>query len=376
MSVSISEMSTLLDRALGDLDQPPRRTFVYPARFRRFSSLPPELRTDIWRIAAATRPLEIDLFLLEKSSSRVGQYKIRHKLLLYKCVKTHKQRMATVLPLLHACSESRSITLKRYSLVPLRDLLVPRPPLAIPRASKLYPKINNLHLAVDWANDSVVWNENCPMPRPELPWARHLHDARRLCVPMDDHMTFEAHWDEALFDKFDKLDEMLEEWAKTILPRLAKLQEVIFVITNITQDEDSFLHDENCGAVLAELSRDDGRDVPYPRVTLLASNPGPQHEDLPKTGPLRRYTCSMTGDDSVRAVGGRPWWETLLTMSRDSLKSFLRIVERERPGIRIQVVVDPAVVDEWIEDAWESKTGGVITDVLPSFEYLILKNRL
>ncbi|KAI1188062.1 hypothetical protein F5B17DRAFT_397063 [Nemania serpens] len=294
-------------------------------------------------------------------------------MILYKCVKTHRQRMATVLPLLHACSESRGVALKRYSMVALRDLIVPAPPLVFPGVDKLYPVVRNLRLAIDWKNDCLVWNEYCPIPSPLLPWTKYLCDATRLCIPMDDAVTFEAHWDEALFEEEDK---MLDEWARTVLPRLAKLEEVIFVVTNMLQGQDSVLHDEHCAAVLAELSRDDGRKVPYPRVTLLASNPGPQHEDLPKTGPLRRYTRSMTGDAQVRTVGGVPWWETLLRMSHNSLKCFQRVIERERPEIRIHVVVDAAVVDDWIEDALESEAGSVMLEELPSFEYLVLRNRL
>lgn len=294
-------------------------------------------------------------------------------MLLYKCMKTHKKRLGIVLSLLHACSESRSIALKRYSMVPLSDLLVPAPPLVFPGVDRVYPKVRNFHLAIDWKNDSVVWNENCPMPSPKLPWTKYLCDTTRLCIPMDDMMTFEAHWDEALFDV---VDDMLEEWAKTILPCLSKLKEIVFVITDIVQDQNSILHDEHCGAVLAELSRDEGRIIPYPRVSLLASNPGPQHQDLPKTGPLRRYTRSMTGDDQVRILHGVPWWEAMLRMSHESLQCFQKIIERDRPEIRIHVVVDAAVVDNWIEVAWQSRNDSVMFDELSSFEYLILRNRL
>lgn len=295
-------------------------------------------------------------------------------MMLRKCVKIHQQRRDIIFPIMHACSESRSVVLKRYSMVPLRHLLVPEPTMTLPGVDMLDPMVQSFHLAVDWKNDSVVWNASCPIPEPHLPWTKYFCDATRLCIPMDDMISFTAHWDEAFFDD---LDELLEEWAKAVLPCFAELKEVFFILTDLGQDQDSILSDENGGAVLAEISRDNGkRRAPYSRVTLLASNPGPHHEEYPKTGPLRRYTRAMTGDDRVRTVGGLPWWEALLEMSRDPCRRFQKIIERDRPDIRIHVVVDAALFDIWIEEGREDEEISYIYDELLSFEYLVLEDRV
>ncbi|KAI0414781.1 hypothetical protein F5X98DRAFT_377371 [Xylaria grammica] len=323
--------------------------------FHPFSWLPVELRLDIWKISAITCPLQIHTFLLEQHEGE-EDLQPRYPQLLQKNLTSHYQRIKTVLPLLHACCESRKTTLARYSLVPLRDLLFARPPFVF--SGELDHTLQTFNIAVDWSEDTIFCNEHYPFPSPELPWGKQLCSATKLCMPLDEMDTFD-------FDVFggraghyiteNEVDELIGNWVRSVIPLFSKVKEITFAIADITDKPEIIEREYLDGREEPEGER---RFTPCPNLSIVGS-------DL-DGGPESLYKYPL---EAAMILGGKdgnwsPWWEPLVNGTVGSIRKFHKAIEQERSGIQLNVALDSRIVDELIENCSE---GG---NSLPRSEFL------
>ncbi|TGJ84077.1 hypothetical protein E0Z10_g4678 [Xylaria hypoxylon] len=316
--------------------------------FHRFPWLPTELRVEIWETSAITSPLQVHSFLVEQCGPEEDdEFKLRYPHMLEKCLKSHIQRIDTVLPLLHTCSESRRTTFTRYSLVPLRDLLTTIPPVVYSGWDELDGMLRNFNFAVDWHQDTIFCNENFPFPSPDLPWAKYFRNATKLCMPLDEMMTFDVDWDES-YEFATDLEKMIGDWVRSVLPIFSMAEEITFAITNILEKE-HILNVEYWAGPQLGMTEGERRFTPLPHICVVGS-------DLDGGSQvLHRYPLEPTdwiiGD---KHGNGLFWWESLLQHSIDSMRTFEKEIKRERPGMKLGMALDYRIVDNWIVECRET----------------------
>ncbi|KAI1420980.1 hypothetical protein F5Y12DRAFT_770287 [Xylaria sp. FL1777] len=241
-----------------------------------------------------------------------------------------EQRMDTVLPILHTNHESRRTTFEHYSFVPLSDFIVR------PAPGSLGP-ILNFDFAINWREDTVFWNKFCPLPPPDRPWANHLCNATKLCIPLGDNSTSNMDWEIA---PSLETNERIQAWNRSILPILSKLKDITFAITAIEEYMPMF------GASLPQWS-----EVPFtpiPHFSLLGS-------DI-DGGPLKLNKYPLKTSKGPLAEGEKPyWWEPLLNDGLDWAKRFQLEINRERPGMKFNLALDTNIIEYWNMNVSENR---------------------
>ncbi|KAI0914759.1 hypothetical protein F4823DRAFT_191123 [Ustulina deusta] len=354
-TLSIQEAEMPMQVA-ADVDQQTSNR-IPPTTFHLFPELPAELRIEIWDAASKTIPLQIHLHLVEyehygyyysheysdddnPDEAPVVDSEIRYPAVLWKNMKYQKARMKTILPVLHTNCESRKIAFERYSIVPLDDFfIIPWSPTDLVPKNLCPVEWRGTNLAIDWREDTVFWSPDCPHPSPDLPWAKRLCNATKLCIPMDDNLTF--YVDCGILDPRQDTDKTIQIWTEFFLPIFSKLEEITFVIIDgIEIGECMGFSDEGAESLLKAPRWTDSLFTPWPNCSVLGSKIDGGCLVLNKypLGPLIGRV----------AEGEKPyWWQGLLLDSLDSVRMFQSEIGRERPGMKLHLGLESKMIKDW-----------------------------
>ncbi|KAI0874480.1 hypothetical protein GGS24DRAFT_338246 [Hypoxylon argillaceum] len=255
----------------------------------------------------------------------------------------HKQRTDTILNLLNTCRESRATVLRRWCFVPVRDLLITQPSIMYPELDSLDHQMRVSKLAINWRKDTVVWNENCPFPLTTLPWVKHLCNATKLCIIINDFEIFDKQC-EGL--PSGDMDDQITHWARSILPVLTSLEEVTFGITHGLDRDEPELWEPPLGTLSPEecellqylpgffWSEEDEEDHIETVTRLL---------NLYKTKP---WACHIAQDGDDDGYNHGPWWRSVLGDGSTAVTIFQRVIKQVRPMTKFSMILDAASIDE------------------------------
>ncbi|KAK5624431.1 hypothetical protein RRF57_000147 [Xylaria bambusicola] len=246
----------------------------------------------------------------------------------------HDQRMKKILPLLHTNSESREAMLKRYSLVPIRDLLVDYdyvPSLPPDVREQISYGLHRGPVAVDWCEDTLFWPDYW-LTLPPAGLQADICNATKLCIVVEQYYGAADYNMEAM--KAD-ITPSIETWTRDTLPKLSKLKEITFTFTGQVE-----VFDEE-----AEVWRDHHYEIPYtpcPEISILGS--------LLTGGPviLNKSPLSLCVDQPH-------WWEPVMDLVSYVVRKLQEEVERQRSGIKLHWAFDWGLLNAWEED-WESQS--------------------